>query len=99
MKLTFITYILIFSSLFGCATSPQFNEVEIGGQASNFGVCELTEPEVVASSNVHIVIHYLDKHRETAVGLAERWCSERGLLASEERTSCGGCCKMGVNCR
>jgi len=99
MKLAFIMYFLIFSSLFGCATSPQLNESEIGGQTSNFGVCELTEPEVVASSNVHIVIRYLDKHRETAVGLAERWCSERGLQASEERISCGGCCKIGVNCR
>ncbi|GFO77280.1 hypothetical protein BPLS_P5635 [Bathymodiolus platifrons methanotrophic gill symbiont] len=98
MKFIYVVLAIAVLSLFGCTSSPR-NEVIINDQTASFGVCALTEPEVVASSNVHIVIRYLDKHRKTAVGLAERWCSERGLQASEEITSCAGCCKMGVNCR
>jgi uncharacterized lipoprotein YajG len=67
--------------------------------AGNYGECELTEPTVITSSNVHIVVEFLDADRMIANRLAEKWCSGRGLKSHEERASCNGCCRSSFQCR
>lgn len=85
-----ISILLIFLTLFGCASSPP-------SMKKSMGDCDVNIETTFSAGDTIRFKYSIDKQADVNI-LAENWCSDRGKSAKKNTQSCKGCCVATYRC-